>query len=154
MRKLSQRLSLAAVLLGIGLMAAGETQAFVIIDPVEDNDGWVVTGNTLHFIPACCGTSPTAGLTYLHIQNLGIPIGGRDASKSFPGNTLVAGGYTVTFDIGDFKSLYLLCDEVEHFLLNVDSDHLSVRADQFRHHQRNATAASSDVGDHHARFQF
>ena len=29
---------------------------------------------------------------------------GRDASKSFPGNTLVPGSYTVTFDIGDFNN--------------------------------------------------
>lgn len=55
-------------LLGLLFMAAGVTQAQAITDPVEDNDGWVVIGNPLHFLSACCGTSPTAGTTYLHIQ--------------------------------------------------------------------------------------
>lgn len=97
---------LVALLMGVSLMVAEAAQAFLITDPVENNDGWVVTGNSIHFLTACCGTSPTAGSVYLHIQNKAAsgPIGGRDASKSFPGNTLVPGSYTVTFDIGNFNN--------------------------------------------------
>lgn len=85
--------------LAMGLLTVGAAQAALIVsDPVQDNGGWAVQGNGLHFLAACCGTSPTAGNQYMHIQNSG----GRDASKSFSGHLLQAGTYTVTFDIGNF----------------------------------------------------
>ena len=49
-RSNASRLHFAAFSLLIGLMTAGGLKAVVIItDPVEDDGGWTVTGNTLQF---------------------------------------------------------------------------------------------------------
>lgn len=89
----------------VGLAAAvmaslPASAALIVNDPVQSNDGWNVSGNTLHFLGACCGTAPTAGTEYLHIQNFG----GRVASKTFSGLNLAAGTYVVTFDMGSFNN--------------------------------------------------
>ena len=103
--------SLVAAGLFLGLSTAGGVAqaAIVVSDAVESNGGWTITGNAIHFLTGCCGTSPTAGLQYLHIQN----IGGRDARKDFSGNLLQAGTYTVTFDIGNFNNAnFAIIDEI------------------------------------------
>jgi PEP-CTERM motif len=96
LRRLLQTLALSA-----GLLGAGASQASPLLsDAVEPNSGWVITGNALHFLSACCGIAPTAGSQFMHLQN----IGGRLATQSFVGFTLQAGHYDVTFDIGNFSN--------------------------------------------------
>ncbi len=90
----------AAVLTSAVLLSLPAAASLIVSDPVQSNDGWSVTGNGLHFLTACCGTAPTAGSEYMHIQN----VGGRVASKTFAGLTLAAGTYTVSFDIGSFNN--------------------------------------------------
>lgn len=100
-RHKASRLRFAAFSLLIGLMAADDLHAVVIIsDPVEDDGSWTVTGNTLHFLGVTAGISPTAGSVLMHLQNFG----GREGTKSFTGNTVAAGTYMVTFDIGNFNN--------------------------------------------------
>ena len=82
------------------LCALHADAALLLTDSVESGGGWTVTGNAIHFLNGCCGTSPTAGSQYIHIQN----IGGRNASKQFAGTFLQAGTYTVTFDMGNFNN--------------------------------------------------
>lgn len=96
LRRLIGASSLAAGLLGMVPAHA----ALLVSDPVQSQDGWTVSGNAIHFLTGCCGTAPTAGTQYLHIQN----IGGRVASKDFAGILLQAGTYTVSFDIGNFNN--------------------------------------------------
>ncbi|RVU43775.1 PEP-CTERM sorting domain-containing protein [Rubrivivax rivuli] len=98
-RKLFQAPQRQAAVLGTALLLSLPASASLIVnDPVQTNDGWALTGNPIHFLLACCGTAPTAGHQYLHIQN----IGGRVATKTFTGLSLAAGTYTVTFDVGSF----------------------------------------------------
>lgn len=94
-----------ALFRAIGLAAAvvvslPASAALIVNDPVESGGGWNVSGNGTHFLLACCGTAPTAGTQYMHIQN----IGGRVASKTFSGLSLAAGTYAVSFDMGSFNN--------------------------------------------------
>jgi hypothetical protein len=97
----ASRLRFAAFSLLIGMTAAADLKAAIIIaDPVENDGSWTVTGNGLHFLGATAGVSPTAGSVLMHLQNFG----GREGTKSFTGTTLMEGIYTVTFDIGNFDN--------------------------------------------------
>jgi hypothetical protein len=100
-RSRASRFPFAVFPLIIALMAAGDLEAVVIVtDPVEDDGSWTVTGNSLHFLGVTAGISPTAGSVLMHLQN----VGGREGTKSFTGNIVAAGSYTVTIDIGNFNN--------------------------------------------------
>ena len=74
--------------------------AIIVSDPVKVNDGWSLTGNPFEFLTAQSGISPTAGSSFMHIQNAG----GREGTKAFTGLAIAPGTYVVTFDIGNFNN--------------------------------------------------
>lgn len=93
--------SLAAAAMAGAMLAVGSASATVIVADKVENDGtWTITGNSLHFLNAGYGLTPTAGIWHMHLQNTG----GRTATKAFSGLTLAAGVYTVSFDIGSFDN--------------------------------------------------
>jgi len=78
--------------------------AVIATSDIEDNGEWTIGTTINRFVdPTPFGFSPTAGITAMHFNN-GLLASTGTNTITFTGNSLSAGEYTVTIDVGNYNN--------------------------------------------------